>query len=194
MRAEIIPGILTHTLEEYATRLEMVEESSAQWVHIDVADGQFVPNITVMPHEITGISTRLKLEAHMMTFMPERYFSDLTVAGVTRILLHREAYKDLEECAAALHQASDYFTEVGLVINPATEIEQYAGLQVQVIQAMGVHPGMSGQPFVESTFTVVSALASQKLPVVLAVDGGVNSDNLKPVSYTHLTLPTKRIV
>ena len=85
MKAEILPGILTHTFEEYAARLEMVESSSALWAHIDFADGQFVPNITVMPHEIMSLSTRLKIEAHLMTYRPERYFSDLTVAGVVRV-------------------------------------------------------------------------------------------------------------
>lgn len=187
MKVEIIPGILTHTTEEYTTRLEMVEQSDATWVHIDIADGQFVPNITVMPHEIMSFTTRLKLEAHLMTFRPERYFSDLTVAGFSRVLLHREAYKDLEECTTALKQASDYFSEVGMVVNPDTEIEDYSGVPVQVIQCMSVQPGMSGQPFLDKVYANLEKIKSQKLSVVLAADGGVSEENIKQLQEAGAT-------
>jgi ribulose-phosphate 3-epimerase len=179
MRPEIYPGILTHTLEEYIHRLEMIEESPAQWAHIDIMDGQFVPNISVMPHEFMSISTRLKLEVHLMTFRPERYFPDLTVAGVSRVLLHREAYQDMEECAEALRMASEYFPEVGLVINPDTEVESYAGLPLASLQCMSVHPGASGQPFLTSAFEQVRAVVAQRLPLTIAVDGGVSEDNIR---------------
>jgi ribulose-phosphate 3-epimerase len=179
MKAEIYPGILTHTLEEYVAKLEIVEQSGSGWVHLDFADGQFVPNITVMPHEIMGINTKLKIEAHLMTYMPERYFSDLTVAGVSRVLLHREAYKSMEECAAGLKQASDYFSEVGLVINPDTEVESYNELPIQSIQCMAVHPGMSGQALLESVYESIGKIAGQSLDLVIAVDGGVNSENVQ---------------
>ncbi|MBU6388893.1 hypothetical protein KGQ71_00055 [Patescibacteria group bacterium] len=179
MKTEIYPGILTHTLEEYVAHLETVENSSSKWVHIDFADGQFVPNITVMPHEIMSISTRLSLEAHLMTYRPERYFSDLTVAGVSRVLIHREAFGSMEECAAAIHDAGNYFSEVGLVINPDTEVESYADLPIQVVQCMGVHPGFSGQPFLESVYATIEKVKTQQLKAVIAVDGGVSEDNIR---------------
>jgi len=179
MRPEIIPGILTHTLEEYTHRLEMVEESPATWAHVDIMDGQFVPNISVMPHEFMSLTTRLKLEIHLMAFRPERYFADLTVAGATRVLLHREAYQSFEECKQALQMASEYFPEVGLVINPDTEVESYADLPIVSVQCMSVHPGASGQPFLESAFEQVKKVAAQKLPVTIAVDGGVSEDNIR---------------
>ena len=179
MKAEIYPGILTHTLEEYVVRLEMVESSDASWVHVDVADGQFVPNITVMPHEFMGISSRMKMEVHIMAFMPERYFSDLTVANVARVLLHREAYKTLEETAAALKHASDYFPEVGLVINPGTPIELYGELGLAALQCMGVHPGFSGQPLLDDVYGMLEEVTKQGLSIPLAVDGGVSGENIK---------------
>ena len=187
MKSEIFPGILTHNVEEYVTRLEMVEQSDVQWAHLDFADGQFVPNITVMPHEIMSIPSKLNLEAHMMTYAPERYFSDLTVAGVSRVLLHREAFEDLEKCAAALKQAANYFAEVGLVLNPDTEIEKYNELPIQVIQFMGIHPGFSGQPFLDETYDTVRKVREQSLDVVYAVDGGVNEDNIKRLQKEGIT-------
>ena len=91
-----------------------------------------------------------------MTFRPERYFSDLTVAGVQRVLLHREAYQSLEECIQELKHASDYFAEVGMVISPDTVIESYAEVPGTVIQCMGVHPGSSGQAFLEEAMNQIA--------------------------------------
>lgn len=178
MKAEILPGILTHNLEEYVTRLEMVEASKVGWAHLDFADGHFVPNITVMPHEIMSIPSKLKLEAHLMTFAPDLYFSDLTVAGVSRVLIHREAYNSLKECAVVLSMAANYFKEVGLVINPDTEVESYQNIPIQVVQCMGIDPGFSGQPFVEKAYDTIEKVRSQQLKVTIAVDGGVTEDNI----------------
>lgn len=187
MRSEIYPAILTHNLEEYIAKLELVESSVADWVQIDVMDGQFVPNITVMPHEIMGIPTKLKMEVHLMTYAPERYFSDLTVAGISRVLLHREVYGSLDECNQALKIANDYFPEVGLVINPDTDIEDYSNLAISSIQCMGVHPGASGQPLLDSTYVKIEKIRAQGLPFVIAVDGGVNEDNIRSLQKAGVT-------
>ncbi len=179
MKAEIYPGILTHNLEEYISRLEMIEESTSKWVHIDVMDGQFVPNISVMPYEFMSIPTRLQTEVHLMAYHPERYYSDLTVAGVSRVLIHREAYESFEECAAALKHAGDYFSEVGLVINLDTPIEPYNELPVQVIQCMGVVPGASGRELDREVYGKIKTIAAQKSIPLIAVDGGVHEDTVQ---------------
>ncbi|HSI20491.1 MAG TPA: hypothetical protein VLA04_02150 [Verrucomicrobiae bacterium] len=179
MKAEICPGILTHTLEEYTARIQGIEQSGSLWAHLDIMDGQFVPNITVMPYEIMGIPTSLNLEAHLMAYRPERYYSDLTVARISRVLLHREAFDTFEETATALHQASDYFAEVGLVINPNTEIEPYKDLPIQVVQVMGVTPGASGQTMFDTTYDRIKKVASQGMPITIAVDGGIREENIR---------------
>ena len=178
MPTEIIPGILTHTYEEYVTRLELIESSAASWVHVDVMDGQFVPNISVMPHEFMSIATRLKMEAHMMVHAPERYYSDLSVAGCSRVLIHREVYPDLEACAKALKQAKDYFAEVGLVYNLDTPLEPLASLQLDSVQCMSITPGQSGQVMRTGTKERIEEVAAQRLGIPLAVDGGVSDENI----------------
>lgn len=175
---EIIPGILAHSLEEYVARLRIVEESDAKSVHIDIMDGQFVPNISVMPHEIISLSTRLTLEAHLMTFRPERYYSDLAVAGVMRVLLHREAFDSFEECQASIKRAGDYFEQVGIVYNPGTRIDVLQELPISVVMCMGVHPGASGQPFVPAAYDTISEVVALHLPYVLAADGGVSEETI----------------
>jgi ribulose-phosphate 3-epimerase len=197
MQSEIIPAILAHSFEEYTTKLGLVETSSASWVHLDIMDGQFVPNITVMPHEIMSVGTRLKVEAHLMTHAPERYFSDLTVSGCARVLLHREAYDDLATCAKAVKQAQDYFSEVGLVLNPGTALEPYAELGLQAIQVMGAEPGRSGQALLDSTYDRIRELAAQNLGLPLAVDCGVSEDTiagLREAGATRFVIATHLFV
>jgi ribulose-phosphate 3-epimerase len=179
MPLEILPAILAHSMEEYAERLGQVEDSTAKWVHVDVMDGQFVPNISVMPHEIMGLSTRLKMEAHLMTFRPERYYSDLTVAGFSRVILHREAFDTFEECQEALKNAADYFTEVGLALNPETPTERIGELFVQTVQCMGVEPGAAGQPLLASAYGTISQVMALGLVATMAVDGGVSEESIR---------------
>jgi ribulose-phosphate 3-epimerase len=181
MAAEIYPAILAHTFEEYTTRLDLIETSEANWVHVDIMDGQFVPNITVMPHEIATVATRLNIEAHLMTATPERYFSDLSVLNCGRVLLHREAYESLEACAAAVKQALDYLPEVGIVFNPETPFEDCNGLGVTSIQCMGVHPGQSGQPLIEGTYERVKQCKELHPKLIIAVDGGVDERDIQPL-------------
>lgn len=187
MKAEIYPAILTHNIEEYSTKLELIENSDSRWAQIDIMDGQFVPNITVMPHEIMGIQTKINLEAHMMTYAPERYFSDLAVANIARVLLHREAFESLEKLKVGCKLASEYFNEVGIVINLDTRIEDYHELPINSIQFMGVPPGQSGQPLDEKVYANIRQVVEQKLNLVLAIDGGVNENNIKELQQAGIS-------
>jgi len=179
MRAEIVPAILTHNLEEYTAKLELLERSTSLWAHLDIMDGQFVPNITVMPHEIMGIPTKLRLEVHLMTFAPERHYSDLAVLGVLRVLLHREAFENEEECCSALLNAKDYFSEVGLVYSPKTQIVSPEKFSTEVIQIMGVEPGASGQAMLDDTWERVKQVADSDFQGIISVDGGINESNIQ---------------
>ncbi len=179
MKREVYPVILAHTLEEYVQRLELVEQSSADWVQVDIMDGQFVPNITVMPNEFMSIRTKLKVEAHLMTHRPERYFSDLTVANVSRVLIHVESAETADDLRTILKQAADYFNEVGIVINPFSPIEQWhLGLPIHCIQLMGVVPGQSGQHMLDGTADRIRELRAMGWGGTIGIDGGVTEENI----------------
>jgi|GEM_PF-5236761 len=181
MGAEIYPGILAHTYEEYVTRLELVESSQAAWVHVDIMDGQFVPNITIMPSEIMSVSTRLKIEAHLMTATPERYFSDLSVLNCGRILIHREAFSSLEECGVMVKRALDYVPEVGVVYNPDTPLEDCNEIGVVSVQCMGAPPGQSGLQLLEGTYDKVAECKKLHPKLTIAVDAGVDEADIQPL-------------
>jgi ribulose-phosphate 3-epimerase len=178
-RPEILPSVLVHTVEEYCARLEQLEQAGTAWAQVDIGDGKFVPNRTVLPNEIREKQTSLHLEAHLMVFEPEIYLEDLKSAGFNRVLLHRESFETLSQCSVALHTAREVFGEVGLVINPDTPVEDYHDLPITVVQCMGVRPGFSGQPMLESIYDTIALIRQQKIPLVLAADGGINEENIQ---------------
>jgi ribulose-phosphate 3-epimerase len=173
---EIIPGILAASLDDFALHFELVRSSDASWVHIDIADGQFVPTITVMPSELSDIPHDIRKEAHIMAFHPERFYADLLVCGVERVLLHREAFTTDTQCQSALLSARGYFTEVGLVINPETAVPDCSKFPLDVVQCMGVQPGKSGQVLLPMVYTSVAQVVAQGVPC--SVDGGLNEQHV----------------
>ena len=176
---EIYPCVLANNLDEYKTRLEMIENSSASWAQIDFMDGDFVNQLSVLPADIKEIKSSLKLEAHLMVVNPENYYNDLIDAGFRRILIHREIFKQKNQCAYAIEQARKAFPEVGLVINPDTEIEDFSAYKIDSLQCMAVHPGASGQLILNSIYDTIKEIKEQNPPFVIAVDGGVNSGNIQ---------------
>lgn len=179
MRSEIYPSVLVHNYNEYILRLEMIEGSEAEWAQVDFMDGTFIEQMTVQPSEIAEVATRLKLEAHLMVNSPDNYLEDLRKAGFQRVVVHREIYGNFQDCAKSLEHIGKQFPEVGLAINPETAVEDYRQLPIASIQCMGVHPGASGQLLLDSIYAKIKEIEKQKLSCVLAVDGGVNEDNIR---------------
>jgi ribulose-phosphate 3-epimerase len=176
---DIYPVILAHGFDDYVARLELVERSSAQWVQVDFMDGKFVPNISVQPSEIMSIVSPLRIEAHLMVSNPASYFSDLMVASVRRVLIHVESCADMAELTAVTQQASEYFSEVGLVYSPHTPFSlEHFQLPMSTIQVMGVHPGQSGQEMLDTTPGRVTELRGLGWRGTLAIDGGVREETI----------------
>lgn len=175
---EIYPCILANSYQEYKAKLEMIETSLATWAQIDFMDGTFVSQRTILPIEIKEVETNIKLEAHLMVESPENYYQDLKEANFQRVLIHREIYSSLEKCQKAIIKARQYFKEVGLVINPDTEVEDYSGLGINSLQCMAVHPGASGQLLLDSIYDTIKNVKGTNPNFVIAVDGGVSSENI----------------
>lgn len=181
MGSEILPGILVHSHEEYLARLNQIESTSARWAHLDVMDGHFVPNTTLGLDAVGGTPTRLSLEAHLMVVDPFRYVSALQVAGVRRVLVHREVAPSLAAAGLVVERLKQYFPEVGLAVNPETQLEDYRNVPIDELLIMGVHPGFSGQEMLGETVDRIR-IARTLTSAVIGVDGGVREESISELA------------
>ncbi|HEB62744.1 MAG TPA: ribulose-phosphate 3-epimerase [Bacteroidetes bacterium] len=182
MKQIIAPSILAADFSNLSTEMEMINHSSAEWVHIDVMDGAFVPNITFgakVIKTIRGLTDKI-LDVHMMVEKPERYFDDFKKAGADIITVHLEASPNLHR---SLQNIKDIGLKAGVAINPhsnVTLLEDVLNI-ADLILIMSVNPGFGGQSFIERTYEKLSTLNKmineQGVDPYVEVDGGVGLDN-----------------
>lgn len=176
--ARIAPSILSADFGILAEEIRAVEAAGADFIHVDVMDGRFVPNITIGPVvvEAARASTKLPLDVHLMIVEPERYVADFAKAGADRILVHVEASPHLHR---TLQQIRGLGCAAGVVLNPHTHedaIDRVLGDLDQVL-VMSVNPGFGGQSFIPSALDKIAAIRrrvdERGLSVIIEVDGGV---------------------
>lgn len=175
----IIASDFTHIADEVAT----IEAAGADWIHVDVMDGHFVPDITIGPLFVRSLRrvANLPLDAHLMISEPEKYIPAFAEAGVNNITVHVETCPDLPKVIA---QIKSYGCTAGVTLNPATPasaIDHVLPL-VDLILVMSVVPGFSGQKFMPEMISKVEEIRT-KLDVLrssahLEVDGGINAETL----------------
>ena len=179
----IAPSILSAKFERLGEELAAIEAAGADWVHVDVMDGRFVPNITIGPLVVKAVrqSTRLPLDVHLMIVEPERYIDAFVDAGADTIGVHVEACPHLHRTLAQIREAG---VRACVVLNPATPaqaIEPVLG-DVDQILVMTVNPGFGGQAFLPSMLpkieTIRGWLDARSLEVDLEVDGGISSETI----------------
>jgi len=180
-------SILSSEFGRLAEQVREAENAGVDWIHVDVMDGHFVPNITIGPAVTKALrsATSLPLDVHLMISNPERYVEDFVKAGADWLGVHAEATVHLERLIQQIKEAGAKAT---VTLNPATPLNclEYVLSEVDMVLLMTVNPGFSGQKFIAGVLPKVRQLRrmidEQKLDVLIQVDGGVHVDTIGELS------------
>jgi ribulose-phosphate 3-epimerase len=178
----VAPSLLAANFLKLADDIEMVNNSNADWFHVDVMDGHFVPNITFGFFIIEQIKSvaRKPLDVHLMMSNPERFLSDFKNCGADHLTVHYETCPNLHKTIQTIKELG---MKAGVVVNPHTPVEILSDIvsDVDIVLIMSVNPGWGGQKFISSTYDRVSRLKNllilKNSKALIEVDGGVDIDN-----------------
>jgi len=179
---KLAPSILSCDFSRLAEEIRAVEAGGADWIHVDVMDGHFVPNITIGP-VITAAarrSTELPLDVHLMIAEPDRYLEPFAKAGASLLTVHQEVCPDLRRTIAHIHELG---VQAGVAVNPATPLETVRDVlrEVDLLLVMSVNPGFGGQAYIPTSTAKVGEarrmLDELGSSAELEVDGGIDSRN-----------------
>jgi len=182
-KLKISPSILSADFTRLGEEIKAVEEAGADYIHIDVMDGQFVPNITIGPLlvEAARRATELPLDVHLMIERPERFIEDFAKAGSDIITIHAEATPHLHRCVQAIKECG---LSAGVSINPSTPASAIEPLAdyLDLVLVMSVNPGFGGQRFIGSALSKIrqvrAILDNANSAAELEVDGGIKVGNI----------------
>ncbi len=180
----VAPSILSADFSKLGEEIKAVEHAGADWIHIDVMDGHFVPNITIGPVVVSKIRkiSDIFFDVHLMIENPGKYVEQFAKAGADLITIHAEACDDI---LSTINKVKDLGCKVGVSINPETSLDVIKEIiqNVDLVLIMSVHPGFSGQSFIEDvlpkikkTRDIISKLDKE---IYLEVDGGINDKTAK---------------
>jgi len=179
----LAPSILSADMAALGDEVERVARAGADWIHVDVMDGRFVPNLTIGVPVVAALArrARLPLDVHLMIVEPERYLADFVRAGADWLTVHAEASLHLHRTLAAIREAG---VKVGVALNPATPLEaiEHVLELVDLVLVMTVEPGFGGQAFIPAMLPKIERLArmlrERQLAVDIQVDGGIKEGTL----------------
>lgn len=173
----VAPSILSADFLHLGEAIQMVEESEAEWVHCDIMDGHFVPNISYGIPIVKAVhpATKKVVDCHLMIEHPELYVKAFAAAGADMITVHQEACVHLDRQVAQIH---DLGCKAGVALNPATPVEALVDIlhAVDMVLIMSVNPGFGGQKFIPRALDKVRRLRALAPDLLIQVDGGVNAE------------------
>jgi len=187
VKHKIAPSILSADFAKLGDEIKEVERGGADWIHVDVMDGHFVPNITIGPLIVDAIRphTTLPLDVHLMIEKPEQYVPVFAKAGADWITVHAEACTHLHR---VIHLIKEQGVKAGVALNPATPLSAIEEVleDLDMVLIMTVNPGFGGQSFIENTLSKITRLrnmldARGLQHVHIEVDGGVNEETVARV-------------
>lgn len=173
----VAPSILSADFLRLGEAIHMVEESEAEWIHCDIMDGHFVPNISYGIPVVKAVrpATKKVVDCHLMIEHPELYVGAFADAGADMITVHQEACTHLDRQVAQIH---DLGCKAGVALNPATPVETLVDIlhAVDMVLIMSVNPGFGGQKFIPRALDKVRRLRALAPDLLIQVDGGVNAE------------------
>ena len=173
----VAPSILSADFLRLGEAIHMVEESEAEWIHCDIMDGHFVPNISYGIPVVKAVrpATKKVVDCHLMIEHPELYVGAFADAGADMITVHQEACTHLDRQVAQIH---DLGCKAGVALNPTTPVETLVDIlhAVDMVLIMSVNPGFGGQKFIPRALDKVRRLRALAPDLLIQVDGGVNAE------------------
>lgn len=183
---KIAPSILSADFSRLKDEIQAVEAAGADWLHVDVMDGHFVPNITIGPVVVEWVRkvTSIPVDVHLMITDPDKYAPEFIKAGADWVSLHPETCSDPH---ATLHKIRAAGAKASIAVNPDVPLARVEGCfsNVDMVLMMTVFPGFGGQAFIPDVLPKIAevrkVIDERKLPVLVEVDGGIKADNIDRV-------------